>query len=246
MTNEFTVIDNIKISTSDRISIFGRTGSGKTFFAKNYLLPHYDRYVFWDIKKENTDMLHDVIITNPKDLKKALENPILSARPSKILYQPTKPTDADFNDICEIIFNSKNNALYVDEAALISTPSKILYYHKVIVTQGRSYDVGIINVSQRPRDIHNTLISESEHLFVFALSLETDVIKLRQQMGNAADEIYTLPEYHFLYHNVKTNKSFIFKPIKTLPERKEGEEISIPKLELYRPSLEEYVMLTTQ
>ncbi len=240
MVDEFTVIDNLKIRSNDRISIFGRTGSGKTFFSKQWLLPHYTRYVFWDIKKENSDMPHDIIITNPKELKSNIE------KYNKIIYQPTKPTDSDFNDICEIIFNSKNNALYVDEAALISTPSKILYYHKVIITQGRSYDVGIINVSQRPRDIHNTLISESEHLFVFALSLETDVIKLRQQMGNAADEIYTLPEYHFLYHNVKTNKSFIFKPIKTLPERKEGEEISIPKLELYRPSLEEYVMLTAQ
>ena len=239
MVTEFTIIENLKINVGDRVAIFGRTGSGKTFFAKNWLLPHYDRYVFWDVKHENLDMEHDIVVHNPKELKSAIENH------NKILYQPTSPTDKDFDSICQIIFESKDNALYVDEAAMISTPTKILYWHKILVTQGRSYNVGIIDVSQRPRDLHNTLISESEHLFVFALSLETDVLKLRQQMGTAADEIYYLPEYHFLYHNVKFNKSFIFKPIRTLTQE-ELKENKIPKLELYRPNLEEYVMLTAR
>lgn len=239
MVVEFPIIDNIKINTSDRVSIFGRTGSGKTFFAKHWLLPHYDRYVFWDIKHESTDIEHDIVVNNPKQLKNSIKNY------NKILYQPTSPTDKDFDDICKIIFDSKNNALYVDEAAMVSTPTKILYNHKVLVTQGRSYDVGIINVSQRPRDLHNTLISESEHLFVFALSLETDVLKLRQQMGVAADEIYYLPEYHFLYHNVKLNKSYVFKPIK-VPTTEELKERKIPKLEVYHPKLEDYVVLTAR
>ena len=169
MVDEFTIIDTLRILSNDRVSIFGRTGSGKTFFAKNYLLPHYTKYVFYDMKRENTDVQHDIIINTPKELKNNIESN------NRILYQPKNLTDKDFDSICEVIFNSRNNTLYVDEAAMISTPTKILYWHKVLVTQGRSYDIGIINVSQRPRDIHNTLISESEHLFAFSLSLETDI-----------------------------------------------------------------------
>ncbi|MDD3474304.1 MAG: hypothetical protein PHP08_00190 [Candidatus Dojkabacteria bacterium] len=239
MVTDFTIIDNLRIRTNDRVAIFGRTGSGKTHLAKNWLLPHYDKYVFWDIKHENTDVEHDIVINTPRELKKNI------TKYNKILYQPDDLTDRDFNSICEIIFDSKDNSLYVDEAALITTPSKIQYWHKVIATQGRSYNVGIINVSQRPRDIHNTLISESEHLLIFSLSLETDIIKIRQQVGTAADEIYYLPKYHFLYHNVETNKSYIFKPIKSLTTEQLTEK-KIPKLELYRPDLEEYVMLTTR
>lgn len=243
MVSEFNVISNMIINTNDRVSIFGRTGSGKTFFSKNWLLPHYDNYVFWDIKHENIDAIHNIIITSPKDLKKVLANPTKKLTPQKILYQPEVPTDKDFNDICEIIFENKNTALYVDEASAITSPTKILYWHKVIVTQGRSYNVGIINASQRPRDVHNSLISESEHLFVFSLNLETDINKVRQQIGDAADEIRYLPEHHFLYYSVRANKSFIFKPIKKYSIDEKTGEIKIPKLELYQPKIEEYISL---
>lgn len=234
---EFEITDNISINTNDRISIFGKTGAGKTFFAKFWLLPHYTHYIFWDIKHENNDIEHDIIIKNPEELKKEISNY------RKILYQPENPTGEDFNSICEIIFNNRNTTLYVDEAAIISTPSKIEYFHNVIITQGRSYNVGIIDSSQRPRIIHNTLISESEHIFVFSLNLETDIIKLRQQIGDASNEIRMIPEHHFLYFNVRYNKSFFFKPIKKIDiEKKE-----IPqKLELYNPSLKDYLLTVKQ
>lgn len=237
MVTEFEIIDNIPIRTNDRISIFGHTGAGKTHFAKNWLLPHYNKYVFWDVKRENDDVKYDVMVNTPKELKNVITDNL------KILYQPKSPTESDFNQICEIIFNHRNTTLYVDEAALVSTPTKILYWHNVLITQGRSYGVGIIDVSQRPRVIHNTLISESEHMFVFALTLETDISKIRQQIGDAAEEIRFLPEYHFLYYNVLRNKSYLFKPIKPLNPEKPFE---IPELEIYRPSLKEYVQYTSR
>ena len=237
MEIEFNITDNLSIKTNDRISIFGRTGSGKTFFAKNWLLPHYNRYVFWDIKHENIDIEHDIIINTPKELKqKILEY-------NKILYQPKNPTDKDFNEICQIIFESRNISLYVDESSIISTPSKILFWHNIILTQGRTYGVGIINTSQRPRIIHNTLISESEHLFIFSLNLDTDVLKIRQQIGEASDDIRLLPEHHVLYHNVRLNRSYIFKPVKLLSKLHDINIKEIPKLELYKPSLEEYIKI---
>lgn len=236
---EFTVTDNLTISTSDRVSIFGRTGSGKTFLSKNWLLLHYNRYVFWDVKLQNSDVKHDILIRTPKELKEALDTH------EKILYQPKSLTDEDFNDICEIIFKHGNTILYVDESSAISTPVKIQYWHKMLVTQGRSYNVGAINVSQRPRDIHNTLISESEHFFVFSLNLETDISKLRQQLGDAADEIRVLPERHFLYYNVKQNKAYIFKPVRKLLETPTPvSPESIPKLEKYTPTLDQYILLS--
>jgi hypothetical protein len=231
MTVEFNITKDLIIRTSDRISIFGRTGSGKTFFVKNWLLPHYTHYVFWDVKHENIDIEYEVIVNTPAQLKNAL------TVYRKILYQPSTSTHDDFNKICEIIFNNKNTVLYVDEASKISTPMKIAYWHNVILTQGRTYNVGIINSAQRPRFIHNSIIAESEHLFIFSLNLETDIIKIKQQIGDAGDDIRILPEHHVLYNNVKYNKSYIFKPANLFdPVKKE-----IKPLEIYRPKLEEYM-----
>lgn len=231
MVVEFKVVDDLTIKSNERISIFGRTGSGKTFFAKNWLLPHMTHYIFHDIKHENNDIEHDIIINTPKELKKAI------TEYRKILYQPKSPTDKDFNNLCEIIFNNKNTTLYVDEASIMSSPTKILYWHNVILTQGRTYNVGIINTSQRPRIIHNTLISESEHLFIFSLNLDTDIFKIRQQIGDAADDIRFLPEHHVLYHNIKFNRSYIFKPVPLLDREKK----EISELQVYHPNLEEYI-----
>ncbi len=245
MVNEFEVISGIKIRTNDRVALFGKTGSGKTSFAKRWLLPHYDAYVFWDIKHENSDMKHDIIVHTPVELEKAI------TEYARILYQPTllyRATEgavereiaeaSDFNDVCRIVFYNRDTALYIDEASAITTPSKIQHYHNIIMTQGRSYNVGVINVSQRPRAIHNTLISESEHIFIFTLNLETDIIKLRQQIGDAADEIRYLDEYYFMYFSTRANKSFMFNPLGSAPA---GE---IPKLEVYRPEYSEYIKKT--
>lgn len=231
MVTEFKIIDDITIRTNDRIAVFGKTGSGKTFFAKNWLLPHYTHYVFWDVKHENNDVQNDIILNTPEQLRRQISDY------RKILYQPKSPRPSDFDEVCRIIFQHKNTSLYVDESSAVSTPGRILYWHNVIMTQGRSYNVGIINASQRPRAIHNTLISESEHLFIFTLNLETDIVKLRQQIGDAADDIRFLPEYHFIYHTTKFNKSFIFKPIKMFDPEKTVSE----KLETYTPNLDEYL-----
>lgn len=229
MINEFEIIQGIKIKTNDRILVVGKTGTGKTHLVKKWMLSHYDSYVFHDVKHENNDVEHDIISKTPKELEKSItEN-------KKILYQPITPEEDDFNEICRIIFEHKNTTLYVDEASRVTTPSRITYWHNVILTQGRSYNVGIINASQRPRAIHNTLISESEHLFIFFLNLDTDISKMRQLLGDGADDIKYLTEQYFIYHSVRANKSFMFKPIIS----KEGES---PKLEQYIPNLDDYII----
>lgn len=237
---EFHLTDDIVIKINDRISIFGRTGTGKTFFVKHWLLYHYEKYVFWDVKHENRDVRHDILVNTPKELKEVI------GKYDKILYQPSVATEKDFDEVCEIVFNNRNRLIYVDEASIISSATKIEDWHNMIMTQGRTYGVGIINASQRPRIIHNTLISESEHLFIFHLNLETDIYKIRQQTGDAADEIKYLPEHYFMYYSVRFNKSYLFKPVK-IPEMDENGNIKeIPKLERYQPTLNNYIKITAQ
>ncbi len=236
MPKEFNIIKDINIRTNDRVLIIGRTGSGKTFFVKNWLLPHYDKYVFWDVKHENKDARQDITLNTPKELEQNIKSY------NKILYQPTHSAEEDFDDVCEIIFHNGDFTLYVDEASIISTATKITYWHNMIMTQGRSYNVGIINATQRPRIIHNTMISEAEHIFSFNLNLETDIYKIKQQTGDSADEIRYLPEHYFLYYSIRFNKTFLFKPVK--PITKDTKEV--PKLEPYRPHLKDYLRIINQ
>lgn len=189
-------------------------------------MPHYERFIFWDIKRENSNIEHDITINNPE----VLEHQISSH--NRILYQPDNPEPGDFNKLCKVVLESGiTNTIYVDEAAYVSKVNTIEFYYKIIMTQGRSKGIGIINVSQRPHDIHNTLISESEHMFVFKLTLETDLRKIETTIvENAAEEIKKLPYHYFIYYSERDNIIRVFKPIYSV----EGKPA---KMEVYKPSL---------
>lgn len=238
---KFRVIDDIYIKTSDRIAVFGRSGSGKTNIISNYLIPYYDSYTFWDVKTENDKIPHDIVATNSHDFVDVIN------KYDRILYQPEDPGAADFDNICKIIFNHKNHCLIVDEASRISNPSSIPYWLNVIMTQGRTSNVGIINAAQRPKSIHNTMISEANHLFIFSLNLDTDIDKLREMIGSAADNIRLLPEFHFIYFNMDLHKAFIFRPISDTDDIEYTEEGGIKnkmtELKLWQPTLKEYLRL---
>jgi hypothetical protein len=56
--------------------------------------------------------------------------------------------------------------------------NKIERYHKMILTQGSGKGIGMINVSQRPSDIHNTILSESTQFFIFKLGAVVPLFQL--------------------------------------------------------------------
>jgi hypothetical protein len=211
--------DDIVFQSNSRIAVLGKTGTGKSQTVKDKILPHLDRFIFHDAKIENTDVRHDILITNPKDLKK---NIVLY---NKILYQPKVIGPVDFNAVCKIIEESgMENTLIIDEVMEISSVNKIEEYHKKILTQGRGKGIGIINISQRPSDIHNTILSESEFFFVFKLTLDPDIAKVEKIIGSAAAEVGYLPYYVFLY-----------------ADETETRKLYYTDLRLYKPSLEDYL-----
>jgi energy-coupling factor transporter ATP-binding protein EcfA2 len=194
------------IKSNSRIFIAGKTGSGKTTLVKRVLYPMYTRRVFWDIKCENSDLLvNSSLCRSPAELAAAIKKGKTS-----ILYQPADISPEDFNRVCEILFNTGNFALFVDEAATVTEPNWIEPWHNQIMIRGRSRGVGIVNVTQRPRACHNTLISEAEHFFIYRLQLETDVAKIKTILPKKyLSEIYTLPEFHCFY----SDNTGIVKPL---------------------------------
>lgn len=219
MVKSIELTKDIVFQSNSRLAILGKTGVGKSTFSKKQILPHYDRYVFWDPKIENDDVKHDKLLTNPTELKKNI------GKYDYILYQPKDIKAVDFNKVCKVIFESgKENCFYIDEVMEISSVNRIEYFHKLIMTQGRGKDIGIINVSQRPSDIHNTILSESTDFFCFKLTLDPDIKKVEKIIGTAAEEILYLPYFKFLYANEAD--------IRTLYDA---------DLNPYRPSLKEYI-----
>ncbi len=196
----------MQIKSNDRIFMAGKTGSGKTTLAKKMLFPMYTRRVFWDIKLANSDLAFCcTTCTTPDQLSDFIKKGKVS-----ILYQPKSLEPYDFNEICRILYNAGNFTLFVDEVSRVCTPSWIEPWHDEIMTRGRERGVGIVNLTQRPRRCHNTVISEAEHFFIFRLQLETDIQKIKEILPRKwANMVSTLPYHHCIY----TDNSGIIKPL---------------------------------
>ncbi len=176
--------------------MLGKTGSGKTTVAKKMLYPMYTRRVYWDIKHMNSDLLtSSSLATTPEELAASIKKGRVS-----ILYQARNIQPYDFNRVCELLYNTGNFTLFVDEAFKVCSPSWIEPWHEQIMTLGRERGVGIVNLTQRPRRCHNTVISEAEHFFIFRLQLEDDIAKLKNILPKKYIRIVpTLPYHHCIY-----------------------------------------------
>lgn len=205
----------VEIRSDTRIFICGKTGSGKTFFVKNKLWPRFKKKIFHDPKIENADLLDThSLATNPHELLK-----LLQMGKSSILYQPADLCKSDFNTVCEITYKWGNIVLLEDEASFYSDSHSIEKWHKEILVRGRTRNVGMVNLTQRPKEISNFLISESDHQFVFKLTLDTDIAKLKSMIPRKYHQLmYELKPYYFI-HNDTNGNAFAQKPIKSLTHK---------------------------
>jgi len=186
---------SISIRTNDRVCIFGRTGSGKTVLELFLLSKLKTNVIVYDIKKALK--LPYQKATTPEELQ---------ALVGSIHYMPASLEEDDFNDVCEYTYERGNITVIHDECSYSSESFKISRWYKECLVRGRERGVGMINVSQRPMGIHNAIISESNHFFVFQLILDSDVEKLRSVIPREyVERVYTLPEFHYLYADTFRN-----------------------------------------
>ena len=200
----------MEIKTSEHIFICGMTGSGKTEMAKQ-LWNGYNNRVYIDPKIENSDLAvgNTILIDNPQSLSLALSKGYTS-----ILYQPSNLDVEDFNEVCRILYNHGNIAIYNDEASFYCDSHKIPSHLRNILMRGRSRGVGMINLSQRPNAINNLCISESTHHFIYRLNLEADVLKMRMVLPKKYHQtMMELPKYHYIYSHVYEGQQ-LCNPIK--------------------------------
>jgi len=196
----------MEFKSSDRIFVTGQTGSGKSYFVTKAILPRLRCFVFYDYKRDFSNLPYRKVTTLQEVYDEVRNN-----KSFRLVFQPFDASDDIFDELCRTVYTKGNCTLVIDEVARHSKPAKILFWHDTLMRLGRSRNVGIINTTQRPRDIHNNLLSESQIFFVFQLNLSTDKEKLRGVMGDIA--LNALDKFQFIYYNNFTQDVKICEPI---------------------------------
>lgn len=191
---------------TQRIAIVGPTGSGKTQAA------------VWHLARRRFDQMPWVIVDYKMD---PLVNDIEGARDIDLHENFTKPglyrvhphpDDLDgVQDLLRKIWSQERTGLYVDEGYMICPPGRPNRPFRSLLTQGRSKEIPMMVLSQRPVWMDRFVYSESEFFQVFNLRDDRDKASVRSFVPVDLDA--DLPDYHSYYYYVKDKRPVVMKPV---------------------------------
>lgn len=191
---------DLSVKSNERVFIAGKTGSGKTFFAR-YLLQSATRLVvldpkgMLDAKTEPGWRLTDWTAKGEKALR--------DGKPVRL--RVPYPADGDWTPYVKAVFEARNVVLYIDEMYGVVSPGKspdVLEWLVACWTRGRQLGIGVYTATQRPVWVPLFAMSEADWFFVFRLTLDEDRKRLASFMGPSA--MYPIAdEFGFLTYNVR-------------------------------------------
>jgi hypothetical protein len=191
---------------SQHLAIIGRNGSGKTYAGCWHLSQKdIDRrpYIVYDFKG-------DELINSIESAQELSMDAPLPRDPGVYIVHTGPDQEEKISEHMKQIHAREDMGVYVDEGHMLGTRNKGF---RAILTQGRSKNVGVIVLSQRPVWMDKYVFSESMFFQIYALSSDDDLKTVQGWIPNPnrdykkdRDISIRLPEYHSYYYDVGADK----------------------------------------
>lgn len=182
--------------------VVGKTGSGKSYFLKNKLLPAIQNKKNLIIVDNVTSEWGSVGLRTFGNVNELLRSGIDFIKNNSYRISIRNRTDEDIDKTAEIIMLSGNNYFFWEEAAadldkLNTNQLKRLAY------SCRHKNVGGALITQKPRTLPTSMLSQKYDIFIFSVEDFYDLIELTKQYKSKVDQIReiveNLPQYHCLW-----------------------------------------------
>jgi hypothetical protein len=198
-------------SVSQRVTVVGRTGSGKTYKGA-WLLSNapFDRqpYVIVDYKG-------DELLNGIERIREIGLNEPLPKQPGLYIVHPHIHDHETTEEWLWSVWKKGNTGLYFDEAYMLPNSG---YTRRgalqAILTQGRSKHIPVISLVQRPSQISLFVMSEADFFSVFHLHRVQDQKTMSDLLGgNAVMEHNEHNEFHSKWFDVGKHRVFNMLPV---------------------------------
>jgi hypothetical protein len=190
-----------------RVTINGRTGSGKTVFGA-WLLSEaeFDKqpFVIVDFKNEK--------LFNAVDRIRDLDFNEMPKHPGVYKLHVEEGEDDRLNGFLSALWRRGKIGVFIDEGHLM--PEDELPYRKLLVT-GRSRGIPVYTLTQRPVWVSRYAFSEADYYSLFSLHDKRDRDTVRNFTPDDHPEWKTetrLPPYHSRWYDAGADYSAIMKP----------------------------------
>lgn len=191
-------------SPDNRTIIIGSTGTGKTQWAV-YLLSsrdfHARPWIIFDFKR-------DKLIAALGATEVSLDNaPPTNPGLYVVRPDPFANNEAALTLYFKRIWANENTGVYVDEGYEIGNRNLAF---RALLTQGRSKQIEMIILSQRPVWMDKFVFSEASFFAVFNLTIADDRAYVRTYLGG--DVVPQLPRFSPYWFDVEKQKGVILEP----------------------------------
>lgn len=211
----------LNIDPSERWIVLGKTGSGKSEFAKHLL--------------RQVSQKMPVVIVDPKEYWLG-KHPVWAARkePGTIdkphlvnkfnpkwrvqILQPDEEDDDRLARMCHDVLKAGNIFIYFDETEGIATANSVPFYLRRIWKTGRALGVGAWVSSQAPTGIPKIFKSQAEKFITFRVGDE-DIDLVSSLVHSDKEELRDLGKYEWLYYDTEQQHAEWNPPIPFKPRR---------------------------
>lgn len=190
---------------TQRITIIGKTGSGKTQGAA-WLLAHRSYtskpWIVFDYK-------YDELLTEIPGAKDMGITDKVPKKPGLYIVHPN-PADAEaVEDLMWRVWERERVGIYIDEGYMIHSRSPAF---QAILTQGRSKRLPVIMLTQRPSWVTRFAFSEADFIQLYRLTDRRDAKVVREFMPLPIERDLPGPYYSWWWDNGSNYKA-ILQPV---------------------------------
>jgi hypothetical protein len=187
---------------SKRVTVVGRTGTGKTHFGVFLLsLASYTQRPFIIFDYKGDELIGDIPYMQEIDYRKPPPK-----APGLYVVRPHILHTEEVENFLWKIWERENTGMFFDEAYMV--PSKAAL--NAIYTQGRAKKLPAITLSQRPVSVTRFAFTEADFFAVFHLNDKND--RKRIEEYSSLDTSVRLPNYHANWYDVGKDLTFHLSP----------------------------------
>ncbi len=190
----------------NRTAIIGATGSGKTHVAVWLLSMQDIDQRPWMVLNWKRERLIDGI---PYAVPTPLDE--IPTKPGVYIYHPMPGDEEAVESLMWEAWQREGIGLYVDEGYMVGNNNPAF---RALLTQGRSKQIPLMVLSQRPVWMDRFVFSESEFFYVFRIQNRKDRKAVQEFIPKNIDA--RLPEFHSYYYDVSRDDFKVLKPVPSL------------------------------
>lgn len=208
---------NISDITQKHTVIIGSTDSGKSTFAEYLFLNTPYKAIYYDIQEERNPKSDKVVLLEGNFTLDALR------KYNRMVIYGKFNTNAQLTEITNIInilfrlgkYYPRRKVwcnLFVDESHEVAPKWDDDNPLNRVATKGLGYGIALICMTQRPAQLHNTILTQAKHHFFFNINFYETPYFSKFSIPLAEIEEWIKKEYHFAFWNGTRFEKF--KPLR--------------------------------